>query len=106
VLSQEKQKALASLHELSKLFTQGQKGLNQPLHKYKLCGVSTTKETTYVRKQAEPDLIDMDLDATDPKTCGDQWWKIKYGMADAKPLTVMVSRIFLLFVSSFSDAVD
>jgi hypothetical protein len=95
VLEQEKQKALASLHELSKLFTQDHKDPNQPrLHKYRLYGVSTTKETTYLRKQAEPDLIDMDLDATDPQTCGDQWWKIKYVMADVKPVTVMVSAIF------------
>jgi hypothetical protein len=95
VLEQEKQKALASLHELSKLFTQDHKDPNQPrLHKYRLYGVSTTKETTYLRKQAEPDLIDMDLDATEPQTCGDQWWKIKYIMADVKPVTVMVSAIF------------
>lgn len=92
MLNQEKQNALASLHELSKLFTQDREDPKQPpLHKYKLCGVSTTKETTYLRKQAEPDLIDMELDATELKACGDQWWKIKYVMADAKPVTVMVS---------------
>jgi len=96
-LDEEKQKALASLHDLSKLFTQDHRDPNQPqLHKYKLCGVSTTNEITYLRRQAEPDLIDMDLDATDSKPCGDQWWKIKYAMEDAKPVTVMVCNVYLL----------
>jgi hypothetical protein len=101
-LDEEKQKALACLHELSKLFTQDHKNPNQPrLHKYKLCGVSTTKEITYIRRQAEPDLIDMDLDATDPKTCRDQWWRIKYAMADAKPVTVMVCELPRCFLYRF-----
>jgi hypothetical protein len=96
-IEEEKQRALASLHDLSKLFTQDHKDPSRPrLHKYKLCGVSTTQEITYLRKQAEPDLIDMDLDATDTKPCGDQWWKIKYAMADAKPVTVMVCNPYLL----------
>lgn len=61
------------------------------MHKYHLCGVSTTKETIYLRCRTEPDLIDMDLDAADPRVTGSQWWKIKYTIADAKPVTTVVS---------------
>jgi hypothetical protein len=90
-LNEEKQKTLASLRELSKLYTAANTDPNQPpFHKYKLCGVSTANEITYLRRQAEPDLIDMDLDGTENSMSKDQWWRIKYATGEPKPVHVAV----------------
>jgi hypothetical protein len=63
---------------------------------YKLCGVNTNKDTTYIRRQAEPDLIDMDLDETEPSSTKDQWWRIIYAATEEKPVKVTVRLISAL----------
>jgi hypothetical protein len=62
-----------------------------PTHKYSLRGVSTDRFVTYIRRQSEPDLIDMDLDAEESRILEDQWWKIEYATFDSHPVKVFVS---------------
>lgn len=84
-MTQAKEKARASLRELSKLYTEPSDDPSEPtLHRYTLRGVSTTKNTTYVCRRAEPDLIDMGLDE-DSKPKEDQWWRIEYPTSGARP---------------------
>jgi len=88
-LDEEKEKARATLRQLSKLYTEPSTEPGQsPIHRYTLRGVSTTKSTTYVCRQAEPDLIDMDLDADEPVSKRDQWWRIDYATSGPNPITV------------------
>lgn len=88
-LGKEKDKAREAMRKLSKLYTQQSDDPNQPsLHKYTLRGVSTCKTTMYICRQAEPDLIDMNLGSDDPQPTGDQWWKIQYAISESKPVNV------------------
>jgi len=62
---------------------------NEPtLHRYTLRGVNTSESTTYICRQAEPDLIDMDIGSEDSAKMGDQWWKITYSRSESKPVQV------------------
>lgn len=103
-MDEEKEKALASLRELSKLYTTPSSDPSDPpLHAYKLCGVSTKTGITYLRRRAESDLINMELDANEPDWGQDQWWKIHYFSVDAKPVSVMVCT-FLLSMTDPSES--
>jgi hypothetical protein len=83
------------LRELSKLYTVPSEDASHPaLHKYTLRGISTTKRTMYIRTQAEPDLIDMDLDSDQSETKGEQWWRINYAVSGTNPVTVEVGTRF------------
>lgn len=73
--------------------------MNQsPLHRYTLRGVSTTKYITYLRRQAEPDLIEMDLDANESNPM-DQWWKVEWAPTELKPILITVSQYPLVMPS-------
>jgi hypothetical protein len=90
-LAEVKAKAIEELKSLSKLYTEPSSDPNAPkLHKYTLRGVSTNKQTMYICRRAEPDLIDMDLDGDGTKTEGDQWWRIHYAPVGTSPVTVEV----------------
>jgi hypothetical protein len=92
-LSKEKEKAIDALRELSKLYTEQSEDPEQPtLHKYTLRGVSTSKDTMYICRQATPDLIDIDLEDDNSRPRGDQWWRIHYATSDSKPVNVEVSQ--------------
>lgn len=95
-LNEEKEKAREALRELSKLYTQQSNDPNAPtLHPYTLRGVSSSKNIVYICKQAEPDLIDMDLESDESQSKGDQWWKIHYAASESKPVHVEVSIALL-----------
>ncbi|KAH7321720.1 hypothetical protein BKA65DRAFT_512841 [Rhexocercosporidium sp. MPI-PUGE-AT-0058] len=82
-LEGEKEKALAELRQLSKLYTEPSNDPDAPqLHKYTLRGVSTSKSTFYICRRSEPDLIDMEMDTPD------QWWRIHYAPMGYNPVTV------------------
>jgi hypothetical protein len=88
-LNEEKEKARTCLHELSKLYTESSSSSTNPSrHPYKLCGVSTKSGITFIRRQSEPDLIDMDLDENGPASGGDQWWKLAYIATESRPIVV------------------
>jgi hypothetical protein len=90
-LSEEREKAREGLRELSKLYTKPATDAGQPpTHKYTLCGVSTSNHITYVRRRAEPDLIEMDLDADGTAKDTDQWWKIEYSPSGSQQVNVVV----------------
>jgi len=91
-LAEENEKTKEALRELSKLYTQQSDDPNEPkLHKYTLRGVSTSKNTMYVCRQAELDLIDMSLGSEDSEVGQDeQWWKISYAPSESKPVQVEV----------------
>lgn len=90
-LGDEREKARESLRELSKLYTKPATEAGQPpIHKYTLCGVSTSNHITYVRRRAEPDLIEMDLDADGTAKDTDQWWKIEYTPSGSQQVNVVV----------------
>lgn len=93
-LKEEKEKALASMRKLSQLYTSNDDNPDAvPLTKYFLRGVSTKKDVTYICRRAEPDLIEMDLDADAPKDLGDQWWKCAYVVDGGNArVEVVVSR--------------
>lgn len=89
-LSEAKEKAIEELRNLSKLYTEPSDDPSAPkLRKYSLRGVSTKKDTMYICRRAEPDLIDMDLDSenSEPKNL-DQWWKIHYAQFGHSPVSV------------------
>lgn len=67
------------------------------LTKYFLRGVSTKKDVTYICRRAEPDLIEMDLDAESPKPPGDQWWRLAYLMENGNPRISVEVRTLILF---------
>jgi len=56
----------------------------QPAHKYSLRGVATNTDTTYVRRKAETDLIEIEGRAA-PE---DQWWKLAFVSQDPEPVKV------------------
>ncbi|KAI9746454.1 MAG: hypothetical protein M1818_000167 [Claussenomyces sp. TS43310] len=87
-LDKEKERAQSTLRELSRLYTDRSDPVHPPLHRYSLRGVSATKNTTFLLRQAEPDLIDMDLDQMEPRANGDQWWKITFTASNPKPAEV------------------
>ncbi|KAH8683014.1 hypothetical protein BGZ60DRAFT_208922 [Tricladium varicosporioides] len=88
-LNDEKEKAHQTIKELSKLFTEQSAEVGaRKLRKYCLRGVSTTKNTTYVCRRAEPDLIDMDLDKEVTSSKRDQWWRINFESSGENPVTV------------------
>ncbi|KFY09227.1 hypothetical protein V491_08312 [Pseudogymnoascus sp. VKM F-3775] len=88
-LTDEREKARESLRELSKLYTKPAAEPGQPpKHKYTLCGVSISNHITYVRRRAEPDLIEMDLDADGTAKDADQWWKIEYSPSGSQQVNV------------------
>lgn len=91
-LNLEKEKAKDLLRRLSRLYTEASSDPTEPPnHKYTLRGVSTTKSTTYIRRKAEIDLIDMGLDNDGLSSNDDQWWKIEYASSGTNPVTVVVS---------------
>ncbi|KAM3081480.1 hypothetical protein ACMFMG_004939 [Clarireedia jacksonii] len=89
-LEEEKEKAKAAWRELSKLYTDPATS-SRPLHKYTLRGVSLNKETTYLCKAGEPDLIDMQLTDGDQSQDEGQWWRINYNTSSSTPVSVEVS---------------
>lgn len=96
-LNEEKEKSIEALRKLSTMYTDptSEVDSNAPkFHRYSLRGVSTTKNTFYLCKRAEPDLIDMDLDDDEPKSNRDQWWRIHFASSGPNPVTVEVG-IFL-----------
>lgn len=94
-LTEEKEKARESLRELSKLYTKPSTEAGQPpTHKYTLCGVSTSNHITYVRRRAEPNLIEMDLDADGTAKDADQWWKIEYSPSGSQQVDVVVRSFY------------
>jgi hypothetical protein len=50
----------------------------------------------YICRQAEPDLIEMDLegDGSEPKK--DQWWRIHYAPFGSNPFSVEVRQLILV----------
>ncbi|KAJ5562668.1 hypothetical protein N7461_001429 [Penicillium sp. DV-2018c] len=86
-LEARKQKALESLHELSKTLTEPPKSPSEPpVYKYTLRGVCTEPHVTYVlsnpKTTAPVHLMDMD---TGTETTGDyQWWRISFSQEDGK----------------------
>lgn len=85
-LEQEKEKARASLRELSKLYTEAStEPSSPPTHKYTLRGVSINKFVTYVRRRGEPNLMSMDEGDMDGV---EQWWMIEYSTAGLSHVTV------------------
>ncbi|KIM94930.1 hypothetical protein OIDMADRAFT_184043 [Oidiodendron maius Zn] len=88
-LNEEKEKARDTLRELSKLYTEPSEDPAQPvLHRYTLRGISISKSIMYISTQAEPDLIDMDLNRDQTKSNGDQWWRISYSTSGSTPFSV------------------
>ena len=78
-LGTQREEAISALREMSQLLTKQSEDPRAPkLMKYLLRGVSTTKDVTYICRRAEPDLIEMELDDSEPKEKGDQWWRIAY----------------------------
>lgn len=93
-MNSQKEKAKDTLRQLSKLYTEASSDLTEPpTHKYTLRGVSTTKNTMYIRRTAEIDLIDMGLDNDEASSNGDQWWRIDYSPSGSNPVTVEVSGV-------------
>lgn len=96
------------MRELSKLYTEPSDDPTKPtLHRYTLRGISTTKSTMYIRTQAEPDLIDMDLDSDQAKARSDQWWRISYSTSGANPVNIEVGSlkflVGLIYLKRVSD---
>jgi hypothetical protein len=90
-LNAEKEKARNTLRQLSQLYTEPVADPTQPPnHKYTLRGVSTTKSTMYICRQAEIDLIEMGLENDETPSKGDQWWRINYSPSCLNPVTVEV----------------
>lgn len=103
-LDQEKEKARSSLRELSKLYTEPSEKQNQPpVHKYTLRGVSVNNYLTYIKRKAEPDLIDMDLGAEVPKEM-DEWWKIEYFVSGSKPVNIEKITENEVLLSAYRDS--
>jgi hypothetical protein len=89
-LNEERDKAREALKKLSDLYTQAPEDPNAPkLHPYTLRGVSTTKNTFYVCRVSEPDLINMNLDAVEQVNAG-QWWRIHYATSGSNQISVEV----------------
>ncbi|PQE22262.1 ubiquitin interaction domain-containing protein [Rutstroemia sp. NJR-2017a WRK4] len=86
-LEEEKEKAKAAWRELSNLYTDPATS-SRPLHKYTLRGVSLNKETTYLCRAVEPDLIDMQLTDDDQSQSEGQWWRINYSTSSPTPVSV------------------
>jgi hypothetical protein len=102
-LDVQKEKAKKTLRQISKLYTEPSlEPTEPPTHKYTLRGVSTTKNTTYVRRKAEIDLIDMGLEDDGSSPNGDQWWRIDYSSSGSNPVTVEVRTSWLMFPGSAS----
>lgn len=90
-MNEEKERLRLTLQEVSKLYTEPSNDPEKPPHyRYTLRGISTTKEILYVCRQAEPDLISMDVDSDDPKVSEEQWWRISYGSSGSNPVVVEV----------------
>ncbi|CAL3965787.1 unnamed protein product [Diplocarpon coronariae] len=78
-LEAEKEKAKAEFRSLSKLYTEPSSDPEAPtLHKYTLRGVSITKNTMFICKQAEPNLADLGTHNDGSLDIKEQWWKIEY----------------------------
>jgi hypothetical protein len=93
-LNEEKDKAREALKKLSGLYTNAPQDPDAPkLHSYTLRGVSTTKNTFYVCRVAEPDLINMDLDSLEQTNSG-QWWRIDYSTSGSSKVSVEVCPSF------------
>lgn len=92
-LNEEKEKSIEALRKLSTMYTDPTSEVDPDapnFHRYSLRGVSTTKNTLYLCKRAEPDLIDIDLDGDGPKSNRDQWWRIHFAASGPNPVTVEV----------------
>lgn len=94
-LNESKERAREELRKLSKLYTEPSDDPAAPkMHPYTLRGVSTNKNTFYICRRPEVDLIDMDLDGDATGAKSDQWWKIHYAATGHNPVTVEVSEFF------------
>jgi hypothetical protein len=101
-LNEEKEKALETMRDLSKLYTAQSDDPKAPkLTRYTLRGVSTTRSVTYIlrrpkpAKAGEPDLIDLEItdengNVEEEKVPEDQWWKIQYTFSGSNPVTIEV----------------
>ncbi|KAH8821644.1 hypothetical protein F5884DRAFT_96464 [Xylogone sp. PMI_703] len=105
VLNEEKERLRFTLREVSKLYTSPSTDPEQPPHyKYTLRGISTTKNITYVCRQAEPDLISMDVDSASPKPLDEQWWRIEYGTSGSNPVAVQKTTLEKVLKSAKSES--
>ncbi|KAL3425736.1 ubiquitin interaction motif protein [Phlyctema vagabunda] len=87
-LNEQKNKTREALRQASGLLTEPSDDPNQPeLHPYSLRGVSTTSNTTYVCRQSEPNLIDMDISNEGGPSSRDEWWKIHFATSGSDPRT-------------------
>ncbi|PBP24204.1 ubiquitin interaction domain-containing protein [Diplocarpon rosae] len=78
-LEAEKEKARAELRSLSKLYTEPSSDPEAPtLHRYNLRGVSITKNTMFICKQAEADMVYMGTHDDGSLAVKEQWWRIEY----------------------------
>jgi hypothetical protein len=103
-LNEEKEKARDTLRELSKLYTEpSEDPTESALHRYTLRGISTSKDIMYICTQAEPDLIDMDLNRDQAKPNGDQWWRIIYSTSGSAAFSVEVSFLQSLGSEAFQS---
>lgn len=105
-LEEQKEKARHSLREVSAMLTAPSENPQfNPKHRYKLRGVSTDPNITYILGRVE-EASDNALDsepygedgiAVDDSTMEEQWWRISYSSADTKPMqkTVSLSYVFL-----------
>jgi len=93
----QKEKTKEELRALSKLYTQPSDDPDAPaLHRYTLRGVSTSKNIMYICRQAEPDLMDMNIDSEDSQASNDQWWRISYEPVDSKPFQIKTTENIVL----------
>jgi hypothetical protein len=101
-LNEERDKARVALKNLSNLYIEPSEDPEAPkLHPYTLRGVSTTKDTFYVCRVSEPDLINMNLESTDQSNAG-QWWRIHYATSGSVQVVVEVCNDQLMVSMTFA----
>ncbi|KAI9837545.1 MAG: hypothetical protein M1819_007196 [Sarea resinae] len=85
VLDEQKEKARASLRDLSRLLTDESEDVElKPKQRYTLRGVSTEPHITYVLHALDEDANDNTPDAVARK---EQWWRICYSASESKPVS-------------------
>ena len=88
-MEQSKELALEKMRELSKLYTKpSENGNEPPHHKYTLRGVSTVPNVTYVL--VNPNGAE---DLMDTSEADWQWWKIRFSLGDASPISYTVGLL-------------
>ncbi len=75
----------------------------QPIHKFTLRGVSTSADITYVCKQDEPDLIELEQEDEASPSSRDQWWRLAYLPQASEPVVVEVSALESGIVRALTD---